>query len=177
MSLVACGPRGQEVAANLPDMPEPKVETRPAVSVPVRPHNDIHRFDKRVFWSMTGALAASQIADTLTTESVISHGGHEQDPIFGPSRRMQRSHQPARPDPEVFWLYGSVLTTRSPTLHWRSSGFFEAGTGKKCTPATKQTARSAATKLFLRWLRAVPSFLQLSWLQVRIAAAAVSKEI
>ena len=42
LALVAGGARGQEVAANLPDMPEPKVETRPAVSVPVRPHNDIH---------------------------------------------------------------------------------------------------------------------------------------
>ena len=84
VALVAGGARGQEVAANLPEMPEPKVETaRPTVSVPVRPHNDIHRFDKRVFWSMTGALAASQIADTLTTESVINHGGHEQNPIFG----------------------------------------------------------------------------------------------
>jgi len=83
IALVAGGARGQEVAANLPDMPEPKVETRPAVSVPVRPHNEFHRFDKRVFWSMTGALAASQIADTLTTESVINHGGHEQNPIFG----------------------------------------------------------------------------------------------
>jgi hypothetical protein len=27
---------------------------------------------------------------------------------------VQRERQPARPDPEVFKLYGSVLTTRSP---------------------------------------------------------------
>ena len=77
---------GQEVAANLPDMPEPRVESvRPTVSVlvPSRPRDDIHRLDKWVFWSMTGALAASQVADTLTTESVINHGGHEQNPIFG----------------------------------------------------------------------------------------------
>ena len=83
VALVAGGARGQEVAANLPDMPEPKAETVCAtVSVPAPPHEDIHRFDKRVFWSMTGTLAASQIADTLTTESVINRGGHEQNPIF-----------------------------------------------------------------------------------------------
>ena len=83
VGLVAWTALGQEVAANLPDMPEPKVEAiRPTVSVPVH-HHDMHRFDKRVFWSMTGALAASQIADTLTTESVINHGGQEQNPIFG----------------------------------------------------------------------------------------------
>jgi hypothetical protein len=41
VALVAGGAWGQEVAANLPDMPEPKVETvRPTVSVPVRPHGD-----------------------------------------------------------------------------------------------------------------------------------------
>jgi hypothetical protein len=55
---------------SLPDAPQPKP------------------FNKKIFWTGVSLLAASNVADMKTTDSVLHGGGVEYDPLFGthPSR-------------------------------------------------------------------------------------------
>lgn len=57
-------------SANEIDTPKPK------------PSAEYH-FNKKVFWTGTGILAAAKLTDAITSERAFNEGYHETDPIYG----------------------------------------------------------------------------------------------
>lgn len=67
-------------ADDLPDAPTPKTD---AVRIEPPKRESIHKFNKKVFYTGVGLMAAVQTADAITTRQVLNIGGSEKNHLFG----------------------------------------------------------------------------------------------
>jgi hypothetical protein len=68
--ICVAGSRGQQVRSTI-EAPKAK----PVIAS--------HKFDKRVFFTGIGLLAAAKTADAVTTRQVLDRGGYELNPVYG----------------------------------------------------------------------------------------------
>jgi hypothetical protein len=108
------------VAENLPDMPQPKLESVALLVQSETPTKPRHEVNRKVFWTETSLLAGAFTADGATTAAVISRGGIETNPFF-PGKRPSNA-QIAGIQAALFATQAGIFSlterSRKPWVRW-----------------------------------------------------------